>query len=122
MFSNRCIHFTAPFPLEYVLFPSNIMITEHHHDVWMRYKVLMFERKHMIGILLFVHDKGGCTRMELYNGVANNDRMPDKLALLEEQGLIVQKEVPISHAMRIDMTEKGERFVALLKEADSLLS
>jgi predicted transcriptional regulator len=48
--------------------------------------------------------------------------MPDKLALLEEQGLIVQKEVPISHAMRIDMTEKGERFVALLKEADSLLS
>ena len=48
--------------------------------------------------------------------------MPDKLALLEEQGLIVQKEVPISHAMRIDMTEKGERFVALLKDADSLLS
>ncbi len=88
----------------------------------MRYKVLMFERKHMIAILLFVHDNGGCTRMELYNGVANNDRMPDKLALLEEKGLIVQKEVPISHAMRIDMTEKGERMVALIKEAESLLS
>jgi len=88
----------------------------------MSHPILAFEKKHMFGILLFVHERGGCTRMELYEGVANNDRMPDKLAVLEGQELIVQKEVPITRAMRIDMTEKGEEFVRLILEAESLLS
>ena len=88
----------------------------------MGYELLMFEKKHMLSILLFVHDRGGCTRMELYNGVANNDGMPGKLAVLEEHGLIKQSLVPISHAMQIDLTMKGDQVVEHLRAIEGLIS
>ena len=85
-------------------------------------EILLFERKHMLGTLLFVYDRGGCTRMELYKNVANNDGMPGKLAVLEKHGLIVQKEVPITRAMRIDITEKGKEVVEHLLSIEKLIS
>lgn len=85
-------------------------------------EVLIFERRHMIGILLFVFEKGGCTRMELYNGLANNDRMPDKLALLEEHGLLVQLPVPVTRAIRIELTEKGKDAVGHFLAIDRIIS
>ena len=88
----------------------------------MEREILLFERKHMLGTLLFVYDRGGCTRMELYNNVANNDGMPGKLAVLEKHGLIVQKEVPITRAMRIDITEKGKEVVKHLLSIERLIT
>ena len=84
--------------------------------------VLMFERKHMIAILLFVKKNGGCTRMELYDNVANNDGMPGKLAELESSGLITQHTVPITRAVRIELTPSGEKAVSLFSEIDGIIS
>ena len=65
--------------------------------------------------------KDGFTRMELFDQVANNEDMPNKLAVLESHGLIVQKEVPITRAMRIDLTEKGKEVMRHLLEIEDLL-
>ena len=76
----------------------------------MEREVINFEKRHMIGILLFVRSMGGtCTRMQLYNGLANNDSIPRKLAMLESYGLVVQEEDYNTRAMRITMTEKALR-------------
>jgi len=85
-------------------------------------KILAFEKKHMIGILLFIRSMKGCTRMELYEGVANNDRMPDKLAVLEGYGLITQTVVPATRAVRIELTEKGEEVSSKFLEIEKMLS
>ena len=51
---------------------------------------LIFERKHMIAIMLYLLRRdGSATRMEIYRDIANNDRMPDKFAILEDSGLII---------------------------------
>ena len=48
--------------------------------------------------------------------------MPGKLAVLEKHGLIVQKEVPITRAMRIDITEKGKEVVEHLLSIEKLIT
>ena len=83
--------------------------------------IRIFERKHMLAILFFVHSRGGCTRIELYNGVANNDRMPDKLGVLEEAGLITQHIDRNTRAVRIEMTDVGMEAMGHLLEVDRLI-
>ncbi len=84
--------------------------------------ILIFERKHMLALMLYLHRKGGsATRMEVYNDIANNDRMPDKFALLEEAGLIVQTRDRFTRAVTLTLTDKGREFAESLDGLDGSL-
>ena len=66
---------------------------------------LIFERKHMVAVMLHLLEKGGsATRMDIYRDIANNDRMPDKFTILEEAGLIVQTQDRFSRAVTLTLT------------------
>lgn len=54
--------------------------------------------------------------MDPRNPLFERKHMLGKLAVLESHGLIVQKEVPITRAMRIDLTEKGKEVMRHLLE------
>lgn len=84
--------------------------------------ILIFERKHMLALMLYLLRRGGsATRMEVYVDVANNDRMPDKFAVLEEAGLIVQTRDRFTRAVTLTLTDRGRAFAETLADLDSSL-
>lgn len=63
------------------------------------------ESKHMLSILLFLLENGNCTKMDLYNAVSKNPRMPEKLEELADIGLVtVNME---DRTCYVDLTDKG---------------
>lgn len=81
----------------------------------------MFQKKHLFAILAMLNEKGVCTRMEIYETIANNDRMPDKFAMLEQAGLIKQYRDPNTRAMKLEITPKGKDVTIRLLEVDSII-
>lgn len=84
--------------------------------------ISVLEQKHMISTILFLADSGRCTRSELYRAVSANPRMPEKLDLLEEAGLIMQELSDGSQAVRISPTDLGTEVSATLSEIDGMMS
>lgn len=77
------------------------------------------ESKHMLSILLFLLENGNITKMDLYNAVSKNPRMPEKLEELVDLGLIT---VDIEErTCYVDLTSKG-REVAEHVKAIAILS
>lgn len=82
----------------------------------------MFERKHMSAIMLYLRANGGsATRMSIYNDIANNDHMPDKFAILEDAGLIVQTRDRFTRAVTLTLTDRGRAVADALAELDSMV-
>ena len=60
------------------------------------------------------------TKVNIYRDLPRSSRYPEKLARLEEAGLIVQRGV-VGRTVLLDLTEKGERVARLLAQVgDSL--
>ena len=84
--------------------------------------ISVLEQKHMISTILFLADSGGCTKSELYRAVSTNPRMPEKLDMLEEAGLITQEQSDGSRSVRISLTDLGTEVSAILSEIDVMMS
>ena len=69
------------------------------------YKLKAIEEKHMMSTLLYLHENGTCTKTKIYENVSRNPRMPIKLDVLEDCGLI---EMDRGNPTTITLTEKGE--------------
>lgn len=80
----------------------------------------VLECKYCIGILIALRD-GPLTKMELYNMVSKNPRMPDKIADLERVGLLVITRMD-SRAERLALTDKGMRVADLLVQVDLIMT
>ena len=82
----------------------------------------IFERRHMAAILLHLRSNGGSsTRMRIYTEIANNDHMPDKFAMLEEAGLLIQTKDRFTRAVTLTLTEKGRKVADDLADLDATL-
>ena len=82
----------------------------------------VLEERHMISTILFLSEREGCTKSELYRAVSTNPRMPEKLDILEGAGLIRQQREESSRTTRVELTDLGKRVSAALAEIDSLMS
>ena len=71
------------------------------------------ESKHMMGILLFLLENGISSKMDLYNGVSKNPRMPEKLDELAGIGLVTVNTE--NRTGFVDLTEKGKDVAELVK-------
>ncbi len=65
----------------------------------------MFNEPHVIGILLYIRDNPDCRRTELYKNVARNDRIPIKLRLLIDAGLVIDNNYRMGSCLKL--TQKG---------------
>jgi len=84
--------------------------------------VTIFERKHLMETLLFIYDCGGkTTRMALYNNVANDASMPEKLEILEGFGLIRQVEERVTRTMHIELSDHGHEVAKKLTDIDRVM-
>ena len=70
--------------------------------------------------MLYLLRRGGsATRMDIYRDIANNDRMPDKFAILEDAGLIVQTQDRFTRAVTLTLTPLGRNVAEALTGIDS---
>ena len=48
----------------------------------------VLESTRMVSMLLYLYENGESRRMEIYNAVGRNNRLPDKLDVLRDMGLV----------------------------------
>ena len=80
----------------------------------------ILEEKHMVSIIMYLAENDGCLKTDVYSGVARNSRMPEKLGMLEDAGLIVMNKA--GGAVQIHMTEVGREVAGQLRMLESVLS
>ncbi len=83
--------------------------------------VSAFEEKHLISIMQFLSINGQCRKIEIYQNVSSNPRIPEKLDRLEALGLITQMSDPNVRSVIIALTAKGRKVADMLSEIDSAL-
>ncbi len=75
----------------------------------------LFETKHVMRILVFLHLCGPKSKSDIYRAVSTNPRMADKLDLMEERGLLFR--MPKERGSRkilYDLTPRGESCAVLV--------
>ena len=68
----------------------------------------VLEEKHNISIMLFLYENGTCIKSQIYKGISMNSRMPDKLNMLENKGLVqIRTDNFSNNRAEVSLTEKG---------------
>lgn len=78
--------------------------------------VTLFEQRHMISIILYLLDHDGSRKIDLYSGVGRGNRMPEKMDMLADAGLIDRN--VLSATGRLSLTEYGRDVASKLKVLD----
>ncbi len=76
--------------------------------------IRLLEEKHVIHILGFIGDNPGCMKTEIYSAVSHNPRMPDKLKMLADAGLVIA--VVSEHCTRYTLSDVGMHVKDLVSE------
>lgn len=84
-------------------------------------RVVFLEEKHMVSILLFLMDNDGCMKSQLYDSVSRGLRMPDKLDMLEDAGLIVQESDGPYRSVTLRLTDLGREVCRELVVIEEML-
>ena len=83
--------------------------------------VTALEEKHMIAILVYLSTNGPSRKIDIYDGVSYNPRMPDKLNLLEDMGLINQEMDVVTRSTIVTLTQQGDQVASLLIAIDKCI-
>ena len=81
--------------------------------------VTVLEEKHILSIIMYL-TRGPCTKMDIYNNVSKNPRMPDKLMRLQELGLLDMEKDPVTRVTIVALTSKGQVLGTILKAVEKL--
>ena len=76
---------------------------------------------HAIPILLYIGERGRCTKTDIYREVGRHANMPRKLETLADSGLI-ELEQGSGRTTTVLLTEMGCRIVKLLRDIEVALS
>ncbi len=83
--------------------------------------VVAFEEKHMIAMLMYLGANGPSRKIDIYEGVSSNPRMPDKLNHLEELGLVTQEMDMVTRSTIVTLTPAGEQVASLFVAIDKCI-
>ena len=83
--------------------------------------VMTLEEKHMIAIMMYLSINGECRKIEIYENVSSNPRIPQKLDRLESMGLLTQKYDRNLRSTVIKLTSKGMEAAKIINELDRRL-
>ena len=82
----------------------------------------VLEEKHVLKTIRFLHNNGPASKKEIYAGVSDNPRMPEKLLAMKSIGLLKDvKREENSRAQVLALTEKGERVAVELEKILSII-
>lgn len=75
----------------------------------------VLEEKHAISTMIYLLDNDGCRKTDIYRDVSRNPRMPEKLDMLENRGLIVQRPINDHNSVNIHLTDMGKDVAMALR-------
>ena len=75
-----------------------------------------------VEILIHIHGNPGCKMSEIYRNVTRNAHTKEKVLFLADMGLLEITPTGRGNSVLLSLTERGERVVGLLLEAESILN
>ena len=75
-----------------------------------------------VEILFHIHENPGCRMSEIYREITRNAHTREKVQTLADMGLLDITPTGRGTSVLLQLTEKGERVVGLLLEAESILN
>lgn len=81
--------------------------------------IRVLEERHMVSVLLYIRDHEGCMKSDIYRDIIHSTRFPEKLTLLELNGLI---KVEGSRVTCIRLTDKGRIIAEHLHEMQAVMA
>ncbi len=75
-----------------------------------------------VEILIHIHENPGCRMSEIYRNVTRNAHTKEKVLFLADTGLLEITPTGRGNSVLLSLTDKGERVVGLLLEAESILN
>ena len=75
-----------------------------------------------VEILIHIHGNPGCRMSEIYRNVTRNAHTKEKVLFLADTGLLEITPTGRGNSVILSLTERGERVVGLLLEAESILN
>lgn len=77
----------------------------------------------MISTLLYLYEHGPSRKMDIYENVSKNPRMPDKLEKLEEYGLVnIIPDTEGRATVVISLSDKGEKTAEMLVQLHEIIN
>lgn len=77
----------------------------------------------MISTLLYLYEHGPSRKMDIYENVSKNPRMPDKLEKLEEYGLVnIIPDTEGRATVIISLSDKGEKTAEILVQLHEMIN
>lgn len=80
----------------------------------------VLESTRMVSMLLYLYENGESRRMEIYNAVGRNNRLPDKLDVLRDMGLVYYG-VDNPNRSTIGLTDLGVHVASKLRDIDAAI-
>ena len=75
-----------------------------------------------VEILIHIHENSGCRMSAIYRNVTRNAHTRERIQALADMGLIDITFTGRGNSVLLSLTERGERVVGLLLEAESILN
>ncbi len=75
-----------------------------------------------VEILIHIHENPGCRMSEIYREITRNAHTRERIRALADMGLMDITPTGRGNSVLLSLTDKGERVVGLLLEAESILN
>ena len=75
-----------------------------------------------VEILIHIHENPGCRMSDIYREITRNAHTREKVQTLADMGLLDITPTGRGNSVLLQLTEKGEKVVGLLLEAESILN
>ena len=82
----------------------------------------IFSSSNSVEILIHIHENPGCRMSEIYRNITRNAHTREKVQTLADMGLLDITPTGRGNSVLLQLTEKGEKVVGLLLEAESILN
>ena len=78
------------------------------------------DSKHMMSLILYIHESGPCRRTEIYQYISRNGNMPQKIDAMIERNILTEK--PNYNGSILELTESGHMIAEHLRGIEDLMS
>ena len=75
-----------------------------------------------VEILIHIHENPGCRMSDIYRDITRNAHTRERIQTLADMGLLEITPTGRGNSVLLQLTEKGEKVVGLLLEAESILN
>lgn len=75
-----------------------------------------------VEIMIHIHENPGCRMSDIYREITRNAHTREKVQTLADMGLLDITPTGRGNSVLLSLTDKGERVVGLMLEAESILN